>query len=156
MVLLVIWGGGVKFPMESGTCSLYLRTCPPSFRQVPGLTVYQKICSGLVMKLNTCTPLDCNFLSSASRSEDGGLLNSPSSGRPSGTNNLHSFWAHLCNLHGGLMPIHKTVVFELNQCPYKIFFFSKNTIILPRRGTLELRVHWFKIASGLTWHFSSH
>ncbi len=33
--------------IESGTCSLFLQTCPLCFKQVPGLTEYRKICSGL-------------------------------------------------------------------------------------------------------------
>ena len=44
-------GGAVKFTLESGTCSSYPRTSSLSFRQVPGLTVCRKICSGLQILL---------------------------------------------------------------------------------------------------------
>ncbi len=45
-------GGGAKLLMGSGTCPLLLRTCPLSFKQVPGLTVGGKICSGLAIRLD--------------------------------------------------------------------------------------------------------
>ncbi len=48
MIVLGILGGGVILPIKSGTCWLPLRTCPSHFKQVLGLSVCRKICTGLV------------------------------------------------------------------------------------------------------------
>ena len=44
-------GGGLEIHVKSGTCRFFLRTCLLYFKQVLGLTVYQKNCSGLLFTL---------------------------------------------------------------------------------------------------------
>ena len=56
-----LFSQGLKFLIKSGTCLLPLQTFPLSYKQVLGLTVCQKICSGLILSGLTTLKLEQNI-----------------------------------------------------------------------------------------------
>ena len=81
--------------------------------------------------------------------EEGGLLNSPPSVRPS----VHFVSKKKKNYAYAENNAGKNIILYVVMPIHVFAYFMKNTIMLSRWGTLELRVHWFTLIVTPGGHF---